>query len=269
MIFTAYIDESDTHGSKPDMSMGALLGSGRDWTLYGRGLRGLQRKHGFKILHAVEFKTGKGDYADWPDWKFPAVYNGLGELGGKYLREAVSVRLPYDTYNKHFLDALPPKMHRTSQYGVLFLATLDCLTSRVFQEGENHRLSVVVESGHRNAPDTGRLFKDRQAEWKAAGADFLKSHTLAAKADSPFLMAADFIAHGNAMEWRAMDEGKKRDFGAAGVKIEPQRGEPGWTVSLITPEYLAGLIDRFKEKKAAKHEDYLSRKAAFWAKKSS
>jgi hypothetical protein len=162
MLFTAYIDESDTHGPTPDMSMGAMLGSGRQWELFGRGLRGLQRSYGFKVLHAAHFKAREGEFSNWPLPKFRSLFDELGQLVEEHLTEAVSGTLKHDVYKQNFLGVRPQKMHATSQYGLLFLAILDALTVRVGEKGGNHRLSVgskAVTRMRRIQPDYSRSGK--------------------------------------------------------------------------------------------------------------
>jgi hypothetical protein len=132
----------------------------------------------------------------------------------------------------------------------------------VFDEGKSHRLSVVVENGHPNAGDTARIFEERRRAWEAVGVKFLKSHTLVSKKESPLLMVSDICAYGIAMEWRAIKSSKKTSF-AERKPNEPAAGETGWTVSEVSSEYLASLIDQFNQGKVAKHEAYLRRRAAF------
>jgi hypothetical protein len=63
MIFTAYFDEADTHGAAPHMIMAGLMGSARQWQLFMRRLRQMQREDGFNIFHATEFKHRAGEFA--------------------------------------------------------------------------------------------------------------------------------------------------------------------------------------------------------------
>lgn len=266
MIFTGFIDESDTHGDKPDIAMAALLGTGRQWELFSRGLKNLQQQYGFKMLHAVDFKNRASEFGNWPDQKFREVFDALGQLIADNLTEAVSGTLRYEIYRDHFRDVRPSKMHATSQYGILFLAVMDGLTKRILEEGENHRLSVVVEDGHPNASDTGRLFRERKEEMEKSDIDFLRTHSLVSKKDSPVLMAVDMIAHGYAMELRAMRAGKKPHYRDR-ADPAPIGKQTGWTVLEVTPGYLKGLIERYNENQSAKRDEYFRRKAAYLASK--
>src|SRR6185437_2177631 len=113
---------------------------------------------GFNVLHGTAFKSRSGEFADWPDEKFPAVHKALGDLAEKHTTETITGTLKYSVYKQHFVDVRPPKMHQTSQYGLLFSGVLNTLIQTIIRAGgrnrlSDNRLSVVVESGHPNASD--------------------------------------------------------------------------------------------------------------------
>lgn len=268
MIFTGYIDESDTHGNAPNMTMVAMLGSAGRWERCSRQLRRIQRDFGFSIFHATEFKGLTGEFEGWSGQKCHDLLMALGRLVADHLTECISVHCRYEVYKKHFLDVRPPKMHQTSQYGICFLAVLDWMSKIVLSQGPQHKLSVVVEDGHVNVADTARLFKERKARLEAMGADFLRSHSIVGKNDSPLLMLSDVASHGHAIEQREIKRGDAPQFTE---RTYPQPGprQTGWTVNEVTPEYLAFLIEEFKKDGEAAKEAYLKRKAAWAAGKSS
>jgi hypothetical protein len=69
VIYTAYFDESDTHGPSPTVIMGCFLGRARQWKLFDRRLRELQKRDKFSIFHSTEFRNKTGEYFGWSDWK--------------------------------------------------------------------------------------------------------------------------------------------------------------------------------------------------------
>ena len=73
----------------------------------------------------------------------------FGQLGATHLTECFTISLSYETYKTYFLDRRPPKMHRTSQYGICFMGVLDGLMRTVMSHGPQSKLSVVVEAGTR------------------------------------------------------------------------------------------------------------------------
>jgi hypothetical protein len=112
------------------------------------------------------------------------------------LTECFTVSLAYETYKTHFLDQRPPKMPRTSQYGICFMGGLDNLLRTVMAHGRQSKLSVVVEDGHKNAGDTARLFASRKSGLDTVGIDLLRSHEFAKKPHSPLLQLADMDPDG-------------------------------------------------------------------------
>jgi hypothetical protein len=65
LLYTAYFDEADMHGPAPTIIMPGFLGSAPQWEMFGRRLRGLQRREGFSVFHANEFKAKTGEFAGW------------------------------------------------------------------------------------------------------------------------------------------------------------------------------------------------------------
>jgi hypothetical protein len=265
MLFTAYVDESDTHGAAPHMVMGAHLATGRQWELFERGFRRLKRDYGFTVLHGVEFRTQAGEFVGWSYEKCKSLLNDLGRLQAGNLTETITVNLKYTTYKEHFLDIRPKKMHATSQYGICFEAILAFFCGYLLSErkSDRPRLSIVVESGHHNAPDTARIFDEFKEELSAAGIDLLRTHSLVNKKDSYPLMVIDVGVYGSARLERAVREGTYE----RSEKVKPKKGKPGWTSYEITPDKLAHAIERYNISRARAHADYANRKAAYEAKK--
>jgi len=62
MIYTAYLDESDTHGNSPTIVMVGVLGYLHQWNLFKLRLQSIRKKHNFNIIHATELKRKKGEF---------------------------------------------------------------------------------------------------------------------------------------------------------------------------------------------------------------
>lgn len=261
MIFVGRIDESDTHGNEPDMVMSAMLGGSDEWELLRRRLNAIRRDYGFSVFHGTEFRALTGEFAGWSEMKCRKLLFDLGKAVSGTLRECVTVTCEYATYRDHFLAKRPAKMHQTSQYGLCFNVILDTLTYRVAQIRGRHRLSVIVEAGHKNAPDTARIFTERKAAYQQQGMDFYRTHSLARKKDDPLLMLSDVTAYGSAREERVKRAGVDRPFTDSPGAEEPRGNETGWSVVEVTPKYISNLIEEFEAGKAAKHAEYLERRA--------
>jgi hypothetical protein len=264
MNFTGYIDESDTHGPTPDMTMSAMLSTSGRWERCSRALARIRCKFGFTVFHATEFRALHGEFEGWSAEKCFDLHMELGQLGATHLVEAFTISLSHETYQTHFFDRRPPKMHQTSQYGICFMGVLDGMMRTVMSYGPQSKLSIVVENGHRNAQDTGRLFDERKRRLDTASIDLLRTHGLEEKDCSPLLQLADITAHAHAHDKRAIKSGAVSDFSARNEQ-GPVEGQPGWTVYEVTPDYIAGVIDEYNIDRVAKHEDFLRRRAAWSA----
>jgi hypothetical protein len=259
MMFVAYVDESDTHGPEPDIFMLADLAPAKNWALFERRFRGLKRDFGFSVLHGVELRTQSGEFKGWPYQKHMELHRQLGELLQSQITESFSVVCPYAVYKEHFLDVRPRKMHATSQYGVCFEAIMLGIVLKVMdQRRTNPKLSVVVEDGHNNAPDTARIFSELKADYLKKGVDLLRTHTLASKGDCDPLMATDYFAYGSARRERDIKAGLRPRI-PEGAPI-PTKDDIGHSHMQITPNYLAMRIDDFHKRKADAHEEYLRRR---------
>jgi hypothetical protein len=226
MNFTAYIDESDTHGPAPDMVMCAMLSTQGRWERGSRDLGRIQKKFGFSVFHATEFRALTREVSGWSAEKCFDLLVELGRLGARHLIECFTLSLSHETYKIGFLDVRPAKMHQTSQYGICFMGVLDGLMRTVMAYGPQSKLSVVVERGHKNAGDTARLFEERRGRLENAGISLLASHGLEDKEHCPLLQLADASAYGHAQDKRAVKAGTAPYFSDRHEQ-PPVNGQPG------------------------------------------
>jgi hypothetical protein len=133
LLFTAYFDEADTHGPSPTIIMAGFLGHGRQWEIFDRRLRALQRRDGFSIFHASEFKSKSGEFANWPDAKCIKLVNDLTELVRDNLAEGLTVHLERERYQQEYrTPPVPAKMTLDSQYGLCFRACMRHLLDIIY-----------------------------------------------------------------------------------------------------------------------------------------
>jgi hypothetical protein len=249
------------------MVMSAMLSTEGRWERCSRELARIRHEFGFSIFHATEFRALRGEFQGWSAHMCFNLYMALGRLGASYLTECFTISLSHEIYRTCFLERRPRKMHQVSQYGICFMGLLDGLMRTVMPHGRQSKLSVVVESGHKNAGDTKRLFEDRKRRLDAVGVDLLHTHVLAKKEDNPLLQLADITAHAHTHDKRAIKAGTAPEFSTR--KVEgPVMGEPGWTVFEVAPKYISSIIDEYNNDRAAKSEDYLKRRAAWLASRS-
>jgi hypothetical protein len=93
VIYTAYFDESDTHGPSPTVIMACFLANARQWRLFKRRLRALQKSYGFTIFHATEFRNKTDEFFGWSDIKCLRLVSDLTDLVRDNLTEGATVHL--------------------------------------------------------------------------------------------------------------------------------------------------------------------------------
>jgi hypothetical protein len=261
MFFTGYIDESDTHGSTPDITMVSMLSTAGRWERCDRAYARTRKRFGFQVFHATNFKSLTGEFENWGEQMCLDLLDEFGQLCFDHLTECFIIHCKHEDYRRHFLEKKPPKMHRTSQYGICFMAALDSMMGAIEHRGPQHRLSIIVEDGHKNACDTARIFKETKEGLERAGNSMLLSHTLAGKKDVPLMQLADANALGHTVERRLIDDGGIPHFRDRPIEIVPDN-EPGVTVTEISPRYFELLIEEYNAGRAAAHENYLKRRQA-------
>jgi hypothetical protein len=242
--------------------MACFLGTARQWELLGRRLRNLQRRDGFSIFHATEFKNKSGEFFGWSDTKCMSLVSDLTELVRDSLTEGVTMYLERNRYlNEYRKPPIPKKMNLDSQYGVCFRACIAHLVAIVMGDGKRHLLNVVIEDGHPNVGDTIRIFNDMKLQVKyRLGVDLLGTMTKAKKEESPPLMICDFQAY-TYSRMRASRAAGGIDY-AAEAPMTPRKREAGLTFLELLPDALAGLKVKFERDRQEAADAWRARRAA-------
>jgi hypothetical protein len=196
VIFTAYFDETDTHGPAPTVILAAFLGHAFQWRRFEKKLAKIKVREGFTVFHAKDFKARAGEFSGWSDDKCERLINKLTLLVQRTLTEGLTIALTRERYlTEYRSQPIPRKMNLDSQYGVCFRACMARLFDVMAEHNYQDRLNVVMEDGHPNVWDCARIFKDLREHCKVlAGSDFLGSFSVATKESSPPLMVADMLA---------------------------------------------------------------------------
>jgi hypothetical protein len=244
VLYTAYFDEADTHGPSPTIIMGGCVGTAPQWQIFGRRLRGLQRRDGFKVVHVNEFKAKTGEFSGWSDAKCKKLVEDLTTLVRDHLTEGLTVHLERDRYlSEYRTPPIPKKMNLDSQYGVCFRACMRQVLAIVMEDGKNHRLDVVIEDGHSNVNDCVRICDDLKRRLRQRrGIDLLGRITVAKKQQAPLLMTADFLASTYSM-MRASKAAGGLDY--ANEAPEAPKGQAGLTFLELLPDALSRLKEDF------------------------
>jgi hypothetical protein len=244
MIFTSYFDESDTHGPAPNVVMAGIIGTPYQWERFDKRLAKLQKRHGFSIFHATEFKARKGDFTGWTDDQSMALIDDLVALVRDKLTMGLACTLPYDRFMQEYrAPPIPKKMKLDSQYGACFRGCLAHLVDFIQARGPNSRINIVLEDGHKNVGDCVRIFDDLKGRFKRAGGDILGSLTIEEKKSSKPLMIADMLAH-----TRAKANARSADGTLPAGALQPFTGSKGGLHFLeFAPDSLRDLKDGFEK----------------------
>jgi hypothetical protein len=210
------------------MIMAGFLGSGRQWQLFMRRLRQMQREDGFHILHTTEFKHHSGEFAEWGDAKSLAFAYKLTGVVARELEQGMTFDLTHQRYIAEYRNTPNPKgVPYDSQYGLCFRYVLSHLVNKVASTGGIHRLHVVLERRHPNAWNCEKIFDETKITLKAKGINLLGDFTLARKDEAAPLMAADFLAHSYLMLRRSGElerEPSRDDDGPRDYSLKQSRG---------------------------------------------
>lgn len=255
VIFTAHIDEADTHGPSPDIIMAGFLGHAFQWRRFQKKLTKIQAIENFSVFHGKEFKARTGEFRGWDDIKCDRVISKLTDLVRLTLTEGFAVSLSRERYLTEYRSPpIPKKMTLDSQYGACFRACMAHFFDLMAERGYQDKLNVVIERGHPNVWDCERIFNDLRSTCKVvAGSDFLGDFSVRPKEGCPPLMVADMIAGTYSMYRERVQKGliKPPDFHAKPTtrgKLAFLELQPGALKDLKTG------FERLRERKIAHYE---------------
>lgn len=242
--YTAYVDESGTHGGSEVTIMCGVLARADQWKRFQIGFDKAKLKHGFKVFHTKKFKNRAGDFRGWSHLQQLALAADLGVLTGSGLSDAVAVSLDNADYESYYRNADKPQKGRLdSKYGLCFRTCLYYLILEVAKRkyrGKVPSLHIVLEAGHVNSGAAEHIFMECKKDFFGRGSEMLATITLAGKDECDPLMMADFLAHSSLMINR-----KARATRAPLPQSQHiPRGAMGITHLQSTPEALISMRDR-------------------------
>jgi hypothetical protein len=262
LIFTAYFDESDTHGPAPTVIMGGFLGHAYQWRVFDRDLDRIRAEFGFRVFHAKEFKHRQRDFRGWDNETCRRLTDGLADLVHRRLTEGVTVDLPRKRYLDDYRNLpFPTKMQPDSQYGLCFRVCLGHFLEIIGARGGRHpTLHIVIEAGHKNVGDTQRIFDELKKWMTRRGSEILGTIKIAQKSESDELMVADFLAHTYSM-LRASNPLLLQQLPDQGEPSDRPRGEAGLTYLEFRDDTFQELKDIFGNENQAAMDDWRAQRA--------
>jgi len=241
------------------MIMAAFLGSARQWDLFGRRIRALQRRDGFTVFHAKDFRALRGEFEGWGPEKCVRLLNDLAVAIRDNLTEGVTIALPRALYESEYRAPPVPKgMPLDSQYGVCFRTCLYRLIQIVTADRKKHKLHVVIENGHKNVRDTCRIFREIKQEFAELGVHILGDIVIAEKSERLELMVADFQAHASYLSEKRLKVGQPGYCEMVNLRRDgaPKRGEAALTQIEFTPKSLRAIKTNWEAEKQARIEKW-------------
>jgi len=242
VIITGYLDEGHTHGASPITVVGGAMASARQWQAFQRAYMPIKRRYEFEVFHATDFKGKTGEFKGWKTEKYLALIEDLYELTKDAFMESVVAVLDNAAYESEYrLGQSPKRLRLDSKYG---MCVHNCIMHFVVEAARRkHRgrlptLHCVLESGHKNAGDALRIFKEMKRDLKGSEYDVLGEITFAAKRDCDPLMPGDFLAHMQGVRDIREREGKPI--------TEDEGPPPGRRERLTVMRYQPGALAKLK-----------------------
>ena len=215
MIFTAYLDESDTHGPNPTIIMASFLGHAYQWRRFETKISRMQKTYGFHIFHAKDFKGRRGEFTGWEEAKRAALIREFGDLVENCLTEGMAVHLEHERYLSEYKSPpIPNKMRLDSHYGACFRVCMARMMQLLRERGGRDTLHVVIERGHVNSGDCERIFHEFKTMSTQTMFSGLGTFTLQDKKSCLPLMLADLLGavYSTVRAHRAAGKLGKEDF---------------------------------------------------------
>jgi hypothetical protein len=195
-ILTAYIDESGTHDGSPMTVMAGYLSSAERWAAFnaewGTFLAGLGVDH----LHAKHLFHGEKHFKNlsWP--RRVEIADEAKAITMKYAMVGLSVILTNDEYQEIFKENVPKNVTFDSKYGTCFRHIVSFLPQlvNIVQPDETHRISIVLEAGHKNQGAASTMFSEYKSIADRRLARMVKGVSYAEKRECFGVQAADMLA---------------------------------------------------------------------------
>jgi hypothetical protein len=203
MIWTVYLDETDTHGA-PVMALGGFLSTAKKWKEFDKDWIGLLSAHNLEYSHAQELVNRRGQFKGWSYRQWNEFVFGARAIMNRHLGVGFVSILRDDDYISHYkVLPKPRKWPQDTKYGVLFRACVSFSLSIVDYEHKGKTRKEVVNFVLENGgvkPGYARQIYGRFKNDPLADKDFAAMLGpvlgFADKKESPGCQAADLMLMG-------------------------------------------------------------------------
>src|SRR6516164_511442 len=103
MIFTAYMDESGTHGTSPVTIIAGAYGSAAQWQDVEARIHELESRLGFSMFHSKDLKDGDGSFKGWSsEQRLKLVEEFLAILADGHVEAGFIMQINNADYEKYY-----------------------------------------------------------------------------------------------------------------------------------------------------------------------
>ncbi|MEO0440791.1 MAG: DUF3800 domain-containing protein [Pseudomonadota bacterium] len=188
-MYILYLDDSDSTGSSV-VTIAGYVQHIADWESFEENANAVCQKYEVDCLHGIEFHNTRGCFKGW---SYVDKRNFIDEL---YAKPNNLLGISHSIKKKGFGDIKKESrlLSQTSPYGAAFNTICGSMVINPLFGGEIQKegVSFVVEAGHKNNAELGKMFSTLQtAEWTSG---ILKSIDFAQKGDCRAIQLADLNA---------------------------------------------------------------------------
>jgi len=224
--------------------MAGVLATAGQWSRFQADLNRLKRHYGFTVFHAKDFRASAGEFAGWSGDRCLGLIRDLGAISSR-LTEAVTCALPNEEYERYYRvgETNHRRLRLDTKYGLCFRYTTTHFILEAIRRFSHHkrfaetRLHIVLEAGHKNAGDAGRVFYEIKKEMEGLGTNLIGTLTFSGKNDGDPLMVADYLAFGTLK----LEEDGRNEPGEESFAETSPRGVTGMAHLKFHAEGLATL----------------------------
>jgi uncharacterized protein DUF3800 len=163
MILTAYLDESGTHGDAELSVMAGFVGDARQWRKFEKRSLKLFRRFKVDIFHTIDIRRTDKDFAGWTVDRKIEFLDEFQHIINETTEHGYAAILSSKDYEYYAKLQWPRGIRKDSKYAILFRAVFAAVVGNVvavprWAFGEEPKLKVVLESGHKNSQDVLRVY---------------------------------------------------------------------------------------------------------------
>ncbi|WP_234730656.1 DUF3800 domain-containing protein [Acidocella facilis] len=190
-VFTAYLDDSGSHGDSADLVVAGFAGLPMAWEGFEVLWPIMLRRHNVTYLHTRKLAQFSGEFKDWNAEK----RRGFVDDFAKNLNVAGIIGVGATINSKIFREIFPKntKIMKDSAFGLCFRVAVLKMCERLYHP--NSQISFVLEDGHKNSGDAFRIFSKLKSIKNDLLSQSLGGFAVAPKKQFGALQAADFLAY--------------------------------------------------------------------------